>query len=45
MGMLWGSSTLIAAESFPFADKIWQEHVKEMMKRIWENDPIFIEAK
>ncbi len=45
MGVWWGSSALTAAERFPFADKPWKEDVKEMMKRIWENDPTFIEAK
>ncbi len=45
MGVRWGSSALTAAERFPFADKNWREDVKETMKRIWENDPTFIEAE
>ncbi len=32
------------AEPFPFAHKPWSENAKEIMKRIWGNDPTFIEA-
>ncbi len=45
MGMRWGCSALTVAERFPFAHKPWKEKVKKIMKRIWENDPTFIEAK
>ncbi len=45
MGVWWGHSALTAAEGFPFENKPWNEDVKETMKRIWENDPTFIEAK
>jgi hypothetical protein len=38
------SSALTAAGRFPFAHKPWDEDMKEMMKRIWENDPAFIET-
>ncbi len=40
-----GSGALTAAERFPFADKSWRADVKNMMKRIWENDPTFIETR
>ncbi len=38
-------SALTAAECFPFADKPWNRHAKKIMKRIWENDPTFIDAR
>ncbi len=45
MGMLYSSSALTAAERFPFADRKWDDDLKKILKRIWENDPTLIEAK
>ncbi len=39
------AAALIAAERFPFSKKPWNKDVKVMMKRIWEDDPTFLEAK
>ncbi len=45
MGMWCGSSVLTAAEPFPFGDERWNPYVKEIMKRLWENDPTYVDAK
>jgi hypothetical protein len=45
MDVLYGSTTLTAADRFPFTDEPYDPNEKKTMKSIWENDPAFIEAK
>ncbi len=44
MGVWWGSSALTVAKPFPFAHEPWNKDLKEIMKRIWKNDPTLTEA-